>query len=65
MIEPTVVDASGTAGVRGVLDKWNYDASGQYGHNSFAFTIGDTLNVSLGPTIPPNKTDVRRRHARS
>ena len=39
------------------VSSWNYDASGQYGHNSFAFTIGDTLNVSLGPTIPPNKTE--------
>ena len=56
VIEPTVTDASGTAGVRGVVNRWTYDASGQYGHNSFAFTIGDTLNVSLGPTFPPNKT---------
>ena len=56
VIEPAVVDASGTAGVRGVHGKWNYDVSGEYGHNSFAFTIGDTLNVSLGPITPPNKT---------
>ena len=56
VIEPTVVDASGTAGVRGLFNKWTYDASGEYGHNSFAFTIGDTLNVSLGPSMPPNKT---------
>jgi hypothetical protein len=56
VIEPTVVDASGTAGVRGGYCGWSYDASGQYGHNSFAFTIGDTLNVSLGPTLPPNQT---------
>jgi iron complex outermembrane receptor protein len=55
-IQPTVVDASGTAGVRGVFDKWAWDASGEYGHNSFAFTIGNTLNTSLGPAIPPNKT---------
>jgi iron complex outermembrane receptor protein len=55
-IEPTVFDASGTAGIRGLSNGWNYDLSGQYGHNSFAFTIGDTLNVSLGPTLPPNKT---------
>ena len=55
VIQPTVVDAFGTAGIRGVLRKWNYDVSGQYGRNSFAFTIGDTLNVSLGPTTPPNK----------
>ena len=57
VIEPAVVDASGTMGVRGVWSGWNYDGSGQYGHNSFAFTIGDTLNVSLGPTVPPNKTE--------
>jgi iron complex outermembrane recepter protein len=57
VIEPTVVDASGTVGVRGVLKKWTYDVSGQYGHNSFAFTIGDSLNVSLGSSVPPNKTE--------
>jgi iron complex outermembrane receptor protein len=56
VIEPTVVDASATAGLRGVHNGWNYDASAEYGHNSFAFTIGDTLNVSLGPRLPPNKT---------
>ena len=51
------MDASGTAGVRGAFNDWTYDVSGQYGHNSFAFTIGDTLNVSLGPSLPPNKTE--------
>ncbi len=56
VIEPTVFDGSGTVGVRGVRGKWNYDVSGEYGHNSFGFAIGDTLNVSLGPTLPPNKT---------
>jgi iron complex outermembrane receptor protein len=55
-IEPTVVDASAAAGVRGVIGKWNYDASGEYGHDSFAFTIGDTLNVSLGPSLTPKTT---------
>jgi iron complex outermembrane recepter protein len=57
VIQPTVADASGTGGIRGIYNKWTYDASGQYGHNSFAFTIGDTLNVSLGPSAPPNKTE--------
>ena len=55
-IQPTVVDASGTAGVRGAWNGWAWDVSGEYGSNSFDFTIGNTLNVSLGPTIPPNKT---------
>ncbi|HJZ75921.1 MAG TPA: TonB-dependent receptor [Vicinamibacterales bacterium] len=48
-IAPTVIDGSGAAGVRGVLGKWTYDASGEYGRNSFAFTVDDSLNVSLGP----------------
>ena len=52
----TVLDASSAAGVRGTAGGWNYDASGQYGYNSFDFTIGNTLNVSLGPRVPPNKT---------
>ena len=55
-IQPTVVDGSGTAGVRGVLNKWAWDASGEYGHNSFAFTIGNSLNTSLGPRIPHKTT---------
>jgi iron complex outermembrane receptor protein len=56
VIEPTVLDASGTAGIRGLAGRWNYDVSGGYGHNRFAFGIGDTLNVSLGPSVPPNQT---------
>lgn len=56
LIEPTVIDASGTAGVRGLRGKWSYDVSGQYGHNSFAFTVGNSLNVSLGPTLPVKST---------
>jgi iron complex outermembrane receptor protein len=49
LIEPTVVDASGEGGVRGVAHQWAYDFSAGYGHNSFAFSVGDSLNVSLGP----------------
>ena len=54
-IQPTVLDGSGTAGIRGVAGGWTYDGSGEYGRNAFDFTIGNTLNVSLGP-MPPNKT---------
>jgi iron complex outermembrane receptor protein len=50
LIEPTVDDASATVGVQGARGKWSYDVSGQYGHNNFAFEVGDSLNVSLGPT---------------
>src|SRR5215203_4730893 len=55
-IQPTVVDGSAAAGVRGAWNQWAWDLSGEYGHNSFDFTIGNTLNVSLGPAVPPNKT---------
>ncbi len=51
-----MVDTSGTVGVRGVRNAWSYDASVEYGHNSFNFTIGDTLNASFGPSLPPNQT---------
>jgi len=57
LIEPDVIDYSGTAGVRGILSNFFWDVSAQYGHNSFDFNIRDSLNVSLGPTIPPNKTN--------
>lgn len=56
-IQPTVIDVSGTAGVRGAWNDWAWDISGEYGYNNFDFRIGNTLNVSLGPTIPPNKTE--------
>jgi iron complex outermembrane receptor protein len=57
LIEPEVTDYSGTGGVRGELGEWFWDTSLQYGHNRFEFHIRDSLNVSLGPTIPPNQTE--------
>lgn len=57
LIEPDVVDSSATAGVRGVMAKWFWDLSAQYGHNSFDFNVRNSLNVSLGPNIPPNQTE--------
>ncbi len=56
LIEPKINDASGTFGVQGTRSGWFWDVSGQYGHNSFRFDVTDSLNVSLGPTIPPNQT---------
>ena len=55
LIEPTVLDVSSTL-ASAACTMWTYDVSGGYGRNSFAFTIGDSLNVSLGPGVPPNKT---------
>jgi iron complex outermembrane receptor protein len=58
LIEPKIVDYSGTLGVRGVVGgAWFWDVSAQYGHDQFDFDITHTLNTSLGPDIPPNKTN--------
>ncbi|HKO57883.1 MAG TPA: TonB-dependent receptor [Thermoanaerobaculia bacterium] len=56
LIEPRVVDQSLTAGARGELATWFYDFSGGYGRNKFDFYVTDSLNTSLGPSIPPNQT---------
>ena len=57
LIEPKIVDYSGTVGLRGVVSgAWFWDVSAQYGHDKFDFDITHTLNTSLGPDIPPNKT---------
>jgi iron complex outermembrane receptor protein len=58
LIEPEIVDYSGTLGIRGVVaDSWFWDVSAQYGHDRFDFNITNSLNTSLGPNIPPNQTD--------
>lgn len=56
LIQPRVEDRSLTAGVRGELATWFYDLSGGYGDNTFDFYVTNSLNTSLGPTIPPNQT---------
>ena len=56
LIEPRIVDTSLTAGARGELLRWFYDVSAGYGRNEFDFYVTDSLNTSLGPTIPPNQT---------
>ncbi|HET9316803.1 MAG TPA: TonB-dependent receptor, partial [Vicinamibacteria bacterium] len=49
-IQPDVVDASGTVGVRGVVaTSWFYDVSAEYGRNQFDFNVVNSLNTSLGP----------------
>ena len=55
-IQPAVVDLSAAGGLRGAAGAWTYDFSAGGGHNSFAFTIGNSLNASLGPSMPPNKS---------
>jgi iron complex outermembrane receptor protein len=57
LIEPINVDASVAAGVRGVSSDWFWDVSGVFGHNRLDYYVRNSLNVSLGPTIPPNQTE--------
>jgi iron complex outermembrane receptor protein len=56
LIQPRVEDTSLTVGARGELATWFYDASVGYGRNKFDFYVTDSLNTSLGPTLPPNQT---------
>src|SRR5262249_17155737 len=56
LIEPRITDESLNTGIRGEMAKWFYDASAGYGHNRFNFYVRNSLNVSLGPNIPPNQT---------
>jgi iron complex outermembrane receptor protein len=57
LIEPINVDASVAGGVRGARRGWFWDVSGVFGHNRLDYYVSNSLNVSLGPTIPPNQTE--------
>ena len=56
-IQTDTVDTAGTVGVRGVRSEWYWDLSATYGSNAMDFNIVDTLNTSLGPSIPPNQLE--------
>jgi iron complex outermembrane receptor protein len=56
LIEPRIGDQSATGGFRGQVGGWFYDTSVGYGRNKMDFYVRNSLNVSLGPVIPPNKT---------
>jgi len=60
LIEPTVGDLSATGGLRGVIRRWNYDASAGFGRNTFAFDVANSLNVSLGPIAGETRFDAGR-----
>ncbi len=48
LIDSDLDDYSGTIGVRGEIGDWNVDLSAGRGHNSFDYTVRDTLNTSFG-----------------
>lgn len=45
-------DLAGVAGLRGQWGQWDYDASLNYGRNSFTYRLENSLNASLGPGSP-------------
>ena len=56
LIQPRVTDTALTVGTRGDVSSWYYDLSAGWGKNDFDFYVTNSLNTSLGPTIPPNQT---------
>jgi iron complex outermembrane receptor protein len=47
-IDTTLEDYAGTAGIRGEIAGWDADFSIGYGHNSFDYTVRNSLNTSFG-----------------
>jgi iron complex outermembrane receptor protein len=47
-IDTDLDDYSATGGIRGQVAGWRTDLSVQYGHNSFDYTVRNTLNTSFG-----------------
>jgi iron complex outermembrane receptor protein len=45
-------DFQGSAGLRGRVGEWDYDASLTYGNNDFDFGLRNSLNASLGDASP-------------
>jgi iron complex outermembrane receptor protein len=45
-------DFQGTAGLRGHLGEWDYDASATFGSNEFDYGLRNSLNASLGTASP-------------
>ncbi|HEX9162100.1 MAG TPA: TonB-dependent receptor [Thermoanaerobaculia bacterium] len=56
LIEPRISDGALSAGVRGEMASWFYDLSAGWGRDRMAFYVRNSLNASLGPTMPPNQT---------
>ncbi|HWH18096.1 MAG TPA: TonB-dependent receptor, partial [Allosphingosinicella sp.] len=49
LIDSDLDDHAVTVGLRGEVSGWNMDLSGGTGHNSFDYTVRDSLNTSFGP----------------
>ena len=49
-IKSEIWDGSVSGGLKGSFNNWKWDVGTVFGQNSFAFTIDNSANVSLGPT---------------
>jgi iron complex outermembrane receptor protein len=52
VIQSDIWDGSLAAGVKGSTLGWQWDLSNTFGVNSFAFSVANSANVSLGPSSP-------------
>jgi iron complex outermembrane receptor protein len=51
-IKSRINDGSLSAGLKGDARGWAWDLSSVYGHNSFAFSVDNSANVSIGGSSP-------------
>jgi iron complex outermembrane receptor protein len=54
LISSDIMDASGSAGVRGIFSGWRWDLSGVFGQNGFEFGVHNSINTSMGVNSPRN-----------
>jgi iron complex outermembrane receptor protein len=52
VIQSNIWDGSLATGVKGAVLGWEWDLSNTFGSNSFAFTVANSANVSLGAASP-------------
>ncbi|HLZ46792.1 MAG TPA: TonB-dependent receptor [Gemmatimonadales bacterium] len=52
---PNVTDYSMVGGIRTLASGWSIDLGTSYGYNKFNYNLHNTLNVSLGPCLDPQK----------
>ncbi|MHB1689005.1 MAG: TonB-dependent receptor [Ignavibacteriaceae bacterium] len=56
-IQSKIYDGTFTAGLKGLLAGWNFDASETYGGNIFNFNTTNTINASMGTASPTSFND--------
>ncbi|GGC58436.1 TonB-dependent receptor plug domain-containing protein [Undibacterium terreum] len=63
--QSTSDDVNIVAGVRGRADGWRWDASVNYGSNTFDLNIANTVNLSLGATSPTRFHDGKLKNSQT